>query len=84
MGVSRVSKKWLTTVPADVRKALGVEEGDALLWEIGGEGVAIVRVLKNPLKSLKGKYNDPRIAYEAIEGLADALIEREADASHRA
>lgn len=32
MGVSRVSRKWLTTVPVDVRKALKVEEGNALLW----------------------------------------------------
>lgn len=78
MGVSRVSKKWLTTVPADVRKALNVEEGDVLLWEVGRDGVVIVRVLKDPLRRLKGKYDDPSLTYEAVEGLADTLIEREA------
>lgn len=47
MGNTKVSKKWLTTVPADVRRVLNVEEGDTLLWEVNREeGMVIVRVLK--------------------------------------
>ncbi len=75
MAVSRVSKKGLTSIPARVRKALGIEEGDELVWEVVEErGVAIVKVVKNPLKQLEGKYSDPNLTYEKVEELADRLV----------
>ncbi len=75
MAVSRVSKKGLTSIPAKVRKALGIEEGDELVWEVVEErGVAIVKVVKNPLKQLEGKYSDPNLTYEKVEELADRLV----------
>ena len=49
MEVSSVSRKGLTTVPAGVRRALGVEEGDMLVWEVDQKrNVAIVKAVKNP------------------------------------
>ncbi len=65
----------MTSIPAKVRKALGIEEGDELVWEVVEErGVAIVKVVKNPLKQLEGKYSDPNLTYEKVEELADRLV----------
>ena len=83
MEVSRVSKKGLTSIPAKVRRMLGIEEGDVLVWEVDRErSVAIVRVIKNPVKYLKGRYNDPNLAYERVEELADRLVVRELHAGN--
>ena len=71
----------MTTVPARIRRELGIEEGDFLIWEVDREREVInVRVVKNPLKHLKGKYNDPRLSYEIVEGIADSLLEARARA----
>ncbi len=65
----------MTSIPAKVRKALGIEEGDELVWEVVEErGVVIVKVVKNPLKQLEGKYSDPNLTYEKVEELADRLV----------
>ena len=83
MEISRVSKKGLTTVPVKVRKALGVEEGDVLIWEVDEKrNAATVKVIKNPIKFLKGRYDDPSLTYERVEELADKLIAREVHASN--
>ena len=83
MLTSKVTKKGLTTIPIKVRRALKIEEGDILIWEINKENnIAIIKVLKDPLKRLKGKYNDPNLTYDKIEELADRLIAREAHASN--
>jgi len=75
MGLSKISKKWLTTIPADVRDFLGAEEGDIIVWEIDEpKGIVSVRIVKNPIKSLKGKYSDPNLRYEAVEEKADKII----------
>jgi len=79
MEVSSVSKKGLTTVPAGVRRALGVEEGDVLVWEVDEKrNVAVVKAVKNPIKFLRGRYDDPSLTYERVEEQADELVAREA------
>ncbi len=83
MAVSRVSRKGLTSIPAKVRKALGIEEGDMLVWEVNEKhNVAIVRVIKNPIKHLKGKYSDPNLTYDRVEELADKLVMGELHANN--
>ncbi|MGC9020346.1 MAG: AbrB/MazE/SpoVT family DNA-binding domain-containing protein [Candidatus Methanodesulfokora sp.] len=78
MELSKVSKKFLTSVPAKVRKALKIEVGDLLAWNINEEeGFAAVRVVKNPYKALCGKYQDPDLVYEAVEETADKLLMRD-------
>ncbi len=84
MAVSRVSRKGLTNIPVKVRRALRIEEGDMLLWEVEGEEAARIRVLRNPFKQLAGKYSDPNLTYEKVEGEADRLLERELNAHNRA
>ena len=79
MGLSRVSKRGLTTIPAEVRRKAGINEGDYLLWEFDEEeGVILVRVVKNPYEFLRGKYEDVNITYEAVEERADRILEEEA------
>jgi len=84
MAVSKVSRKGLTTIPANVRKELGIEEGDILIWDVDVEKkIAIVRAVKDPSKYLKGKYSDLNIVYDKIEGEADKLIADEIHAHNR-
>ena len=41
--VSKLTSKYQITVPAPVRKALCLEKGDALLFEVGEDGSVTVR-----------------------------------------
>ena len=74
---SKVSKKYLTIVPAGLRKVLGLEVGDILVWRVEKCKV-IIEVIKNPAKALRAKYEDPLLTYEVVEEKVDELIMREA------
>jgi AbrB family looped-hinge helix DNA binding protein len=55
MKTARVTSKGQVTVPSDIRKALGIERGDHLAFEVVREDEAAVRVLKaRKLSSLYG------------------------------
>jgi antitoxin PrlF len=41
---SRITSKAQTTVPRAVRKALGLQAGDEIAWEIDGDNVIVSRV----------------------------------------
>ncbi len=85
MILSKVSKKWLVTIPAEVRRRLGIEEGDYLAWEVDEKhDVIVVRVIKDPLRILEGKYDDSELTYDEVEGMADEILLRKAHASNRA
>ena len=85
MEVSRVSKKGLTNIPAKIRKALDIEEGDLFEWRIDKkQNMIVIKVIKNPAKYLKGKYDDINLVYDKVEELADRLVMRELHATNRA
>ena len=44
--VGKITSKGQTTVPREIREALGVQAGDLLAWEIAEDGVARVRGLR--------------------------------------
>jgi antitoxin PrlF len=46
MALARVTTKGQVTIPAEVRKALDIGEGDDLLFEVVKAGEARIRVLK--------------------------------------
>jgi AbrB family looped-hinge helix DNA binding protein len=46
MSVAKVTSKGQVTIPADVRKALGIDQGDGLLFEVTSERSVQVRVVK--------------------------------------
>ncbi len=41
--VAKITAKGQTTIPQDVRKALRVEPGDLIAWDIDAQGIATVR-----------------------------------------
>jgi bifunctional DNA-binding transcriptional regulator/antitoxin component of YhaV-PrlF toxin-antitoxin module len=51
-GVSTVAAKWRVTIPGEIRKALDVQVGDRLAWEVK-DGVLMARRLPR-LSSLAG------------------------------
>lgn len=46
MATSRVTSKGQVTIPAEVRKALRIEQGDDLVFELEAGGTAHLRVIK--------------------------------------
>lgn len=41
--IVKVTTKGQATIPADIRKALGIRPGDQILWEIDEKGNACIR-----------------------------------------
>ncbi len=64
MIISKLTSKAQTTVPQAVRAALGLSEGDELLYEIDGDRV----VLK---KARRAVVDDPFAAFHEWDGDAD-------------
>ena len=46
MSIAKVTTKGQITIPAETRKALGIEQGDQLLFEVTQQGEARIRVIK--------------------------------------
>jgi antitoxin PrlF len=46
VAIARITSKGQVTIPVEVRRALGVEEGDSLLFERVGEGEVRIRPVK--------------------------------------
>ena len=46
LSISRVTSKGQVTIPAEVRKALAIEQGDDLLFDLGPDRTAQLRVIK--------------------------------------
>ena len=46
MSTARVTSKGQVTIPADVRRALGIDQGDDLVFEVTSERSAELRVLR--------------------------------------
>lgn len=64
--VAKITAKGQTTIPADIRAALGVGPGDLLAWDIGADGIARVRRVRpidlEYLKAVEGtltEWNSP-------------------------
>ncbi len=67
--IARVSRRYQVVIPREVRKALGIKEGDRVLFEIEGDEIRI-RKLRNFLElegSLKGKPLSPEEIRERAE-----------------
>ena len=74
---SRISKKWLTTVPAEVRRALNLKIGDVIRWKVLEDGkTVIIEKEEDPLSFLIGRRSDPDTTYDKVEGLADELVKK--------
>lgn len=49
----KVTRQCQTTIPLEIRKKYGIDEGDSVIYVDLGDHIAIVPVAKNPLKDLK-------------------------------
>ena len=58
---SSVTRRWQTTVPAEVRRALRLKPGEALVYEIRGE-TAVIRPERGSLTDLRGSLSGDRAA----------------------
>jgi len=75
--IARVSRRYQVVIPKDIRKALGIKEGDRVLFEVEKDEIRI-RKLRNFIElegSLKGKALAPgEIREKTVEEIAkDAL-----------
>lgn len=46
MATARITSKGQVTIPVEVRRLLGAEEGDDLVFTVSGEGEATIRLIK--------------------------------------
>jgi antitoxin PrlF len=52
--VSRLTQKYQATIPADVRRALNLKQGDTVQFEIDGDRVTLRRQRKGDRAYLRG------------------------------
>jgi antitoxin PrlF len=78
MGIeSKITTKGQTTIPVEVRKALGVSSGDVISYEIDGSEVKLVK--KRSALELAGILYDPKrpaLTIEQMKAWPDAAVER--------
>lgn len=61
MSISRVTSKGQVTIPYEVRRALKIEQGDDLLFEVASDQTARLRVVKRQrLSDLYGALGSAR------------------------
>jgi len=75
--IARVSKRYQVVIPREIRKVLGIKEGDRVVFEIDGDEIRIrkVRDFMSLAGTLKGKLLSPgQLREKAEEEIArDAL-----------
>lgn len=72
---SKVGKKFQTVVPMQVREAVGIQEGDCLIWEANPDGSFLVRPQKSKTEYLASLN---RKAYGTIEDVAEHVKKEKA------
>ena len=67
MGITKVTRNYQITIPAEVRKALGINEGELLEVNLEGDKI-VIQKLKRRRKRLKlGRNITPEEIEESIE-----------------
>lgn len=69
MSDSTITAKGQTTVPADIRNAIGCVPGTRLEWHILDGGRLVVRVKNKSMQELKGMLSPPKGKRVAIEDM---------------
>jgi AbrB family looped-hinge helix DNA binding protein len=73
IAVAKITSKGQTTIPQAVRKALHIQLGDAIVWEVKHDGTASVR----RVDALDGQY------LRALEGTLAEWSGAEDEAAYR-
>ena len=69
MTESNITAKGQTTVPADIRQAIGGVPGTRLVWHALPDGRLLVRVKNKSVLDLKGMLKPPKGKHVAIEDM---------------
>lgn len=69
MTESTITAKGQTTVPADIRQAIGGTPGTRLVWHVLNDGRLLVRVKNKSILNLKGTLLPPKGKHVAIEAM---------------
>ena len=72
---AKITKSGQITFPADVRKALGVQIGDEVDFQIDGQEVRVSRV-EMRLEDVFGSLKAPRPDFDIDEAIREAKQER--------
>lgn len=75
MSTSTVTSKGQITIPRDVRKALGIESGDKVRFNVDDEGKVFFVPVTVDVTSLKGIVPKPAKAV-SVEDMRAAIIEK--------
>ena len=75
-----VTDRGTLTLPAELRRQLGIKAGDQLIAEATAEGLLLHPAMTLPVEA----YNDARIAeFDAAEAELGEVLRRKRSASHR-
>jgi antitoxin PrlF len=69
MTESTITAKGQTTVPADIRQAIGGAPGTRLVWHVLNDGRLLVRVKNKSVLDLIGMLTPPKGKHVAIEDM---------------
>lgn len=58
MGISKVTRNCQITIPKDVRKAVGVKEGDEIMFIVDGDKVKLTKVKDDIIQRTAGIWGD--------------------------
>ncbi len=58
MGISKLTRNCQITLPKDVRKIIGVKEGDEVLFTIENDNVRLIKAKKDIIKATAGLWKD--------------------------
>ena len=73
MPITKVTRNYQITIPAEIRKALGIKEGEYLTVELRGEEIVIRRAKKSWKTFRLGR----KLAAEELEKISEEAIEEE-------
>lgn len=67
MGITKVTRNYQITIPAEVRKALGIKEGELLEVNLEGDKIVIQRLKKRRKRLKLGRNITPEEIEESIK-----------------
>lgn len=82
MGIfdASTSIKGQVTVPAEIRKLIGLEAGGKLQFQVHGDGFVRIMAKKRSIKGLKGLVAKPDHPINIKEAIKSAILKRDAQA----
>ena len=74
MSVTKVTRNYQITIPAEIRKALGIREGDLLEVRIEGDRIVLQRFKRRRKRLKLGKNMTPEEIEKSIEeGMSECM-----------